>query len=410
MSQAPTRAGRRSAQRDPAIQGMRGFMLLTVVVFHAWQFTEGWDLTVSGWSSTVVLALSWAVSWFFVTSGFLLYRSYAAKVLADRPVGPARAFLIRRMMRVAPAYWVAILVVWSARNPNLPGDWRDLVSHLTFTHIFDRERIFFTIGPAWSLSVEILFYLLLTALWRPLARIAAPYRIGGRTLVLCVPAMALLGAGIGYQVWVVFWSGAPFEAWNIWFHPLAQAPALGIGMLLAVLTVRWRPVIHHPMLAAVPLLGLVALVVVAQDPAWIALISGNPLPFRALSTVVFAAFLAVTVLMPASSGWNRMWSWRPMAWVGTISFSIYLWHDPVLQVFEHWGVIDRLSPFAVVTVLSLVLSLAIGWLMFAVVERPLRLLGELVAPSTPFPDRYLSTAVPRTRAELARSRRIRSLL
>ncbi|CAM5565325.1 Acyltransferase OS=Streptomyces antimycoticus OX=68175 GN=SSPO_013610 PE=4 SV=1 [Streptomyces antimycoticus] len=51
---------------------------------------------------------------------------------------PGRVFLFRRAIRIIPLYFLAVLCVWATRNPTLPGEWSDLVHHLTFTQVFDR--------------------------------------------------------------------------------------------------------------------------------------------------------------------------------------------------------------------------------------------------------------------------------
>ena len=63
---------------------------------------------------------------------------------------------------------------WSSgrsTNPDLPGHWQDLVLHLTFTHVYSDQYIFWTDGPAWSLAVEFHFYVLM-ALSVPLVHAA----------------------------------------------------------------------------------------------------------------------------------------------------------------------------------------------------------------------------------------------
>jgi len=101
------------------------------------------------------------VNLFFVLSAFLLALHYARSALAGIPSPSGRAFVVRRAARIVPLYVVAILVVWALRNPVLPGDLTDLAEHLTFTQVYDQQRIFYTIGPAWSLAVEVQFYLAL---------------------------------------------------------------------------------------------------------------------------------------------------------------------------------------------------------------------------------------------------------
>ena len=83
----------------------------------------------------------------FLMSAYLLTLSYARAALDGTSLLPAREFLFRRAVRIVPLYWIAVTTVWALRNPALPGDWRDLVEHLLFVQVFDRERIFYTLGP-----------------------------------------------------------------------------------------------------------------------------------------------------------------------------------------------------------------------------------------------------------------------
>ena len=65
---------------------------------------------------------------------------------------PGRVLLFRRMARLLPLYYTIVLVVWAVTNPSLPGHWQDLLLHLTFTHVYSDQYIFWTDGPAWSLG------------------------------------------------------------------------------------------------------------------------------------------------------------------------------------------------------------------------------------------------------------------
>lgn len=378
---APPRAAGAPRGFDPAVQGMRGTILLGIVVFHAWQFTGMGQRQPNGdLVDGLVSMVEWAVSWFFVTSGYLLYRSFANRVLTGRSAGTTGDFLQRRLIRVLPAYWVAIVVVWSARNPTVPGDWRDLVEHLTFTHGFDTQRIFWTIGPAWTMTTEVCFYLVLALLWRPVQRWCAPLGRRARLAVLAAPPSLLVLGGIGYQVWAVRSSGAEGDDWAVWFSPAAQMPAFGLGMLMGLVLLLHRPVVSRRALGALldvsPFAVLAALAFFDVDAVLPG--RGGTTVLHDLMTLVFAAVLLTSLLRPADRGINRFWAWKGLVLLGAISFSVYLWHEPALLLMGHLGVVGEDDPFAVVAVVLVVAAVMVGTVGYVVVERPLRALSGLL--------------------------------
>ncbi|MGZ4478972.1 MAG: acyltransferase family protein, partial [Nocardioidaceae bacterium] len=149
---APKRA------RATELEGYRGVATLSIIVFHVGQYVVQ---PRSSDGLAAQLARFEIVDVLFVLSAYLLTLSYARAAIDRTPALPARQFLFRRAVRILPLYWIGVSVVWACRNPTLPGDWRDLVEHLTFTHVFDRTRIFYTLGPAWSMCIEVAFYGLL---------------------------------------------------------------------------------------------------------------------------------------------------------------------------------------------------------------------------------------------------------
>ncbi|AKU16666.1 acyltransferase family protein [Luteipulveratus mongoliensis] len=377
------------ARRMVSLDGMRGAIVLAVIAFHAWQYAGG--QARSGQHDPYSLAIrgaSWAVAWFFVATGALLYRSYSTRVLEDRETGPAHRFLMRRLLRVLPAYWVAVVVVWAARNPKLPGDWVDLVEHLTLTHVFDPQRIFWTIGPAWSLPSQILHYVVIALLWVPLARWCSGRSRTARTVALAAPCVALILIGLVYSVWLSLASGIDRGDWPILFSPAAQAPALGGGMLLGLVLARWKPQLRR---VGSTLLAGAAVALLAALIGWEASHgSGHAdvLGFRALSTATAIVFIASVMATQPNLWWNRAWGLEPLAMVGRISFSVYLWHEPSLLLMSALGVITPSDSVAHVTVVLLISGLVSGVLAYQAIEKPLANLTELVAPRVPFRDRY----------------------
>ena len=101
---------------------MRGAAALGVVLAHAGGVT---GTVHKGFGGSLVSNLDAGVTLFFVLSGFLLYRPYRAAQADDRPGPRLRDYARRRVLRIVPAYWVALTVI--AAYPGLDevfsGDW-----------------------------------------------------------------------------------------------------------------------------------------------------------------------------------------------------------------------------------------------------------------------------------------------
>src|SRR5205823_3230280 len=120
-------------------------------------------------------------------------------------------------------------------NPELPGDLRDLVLHLTFTHVYSDDRIFYTNGPAWTLACEMHYFVLLALLGTLAQRYVPRIRsTGGRYAVLVAGVVALMLLSVGYRAWAVHVQQIPYDSWSAWFNPLAKLDVFALGLLLAI--------------------------------------------------------------------------------------------------------------------------------------------------------------------------------
>src|SRR3954451_7703087 len=231
---SPAAAG---TSRRLDLEGYRGIAALGVVVFHAYQFNRGDVGAHYAYEGTVAFPalrnLDGLVNLFFVLSAYLLYAPLVRAVRAGVRPQPVRVFLFRRAVRILPLYWTAILVVWAARNPRLPGDWRDLLEHLSCTQVFDSKRIFWTIGPAWSLAVEIYFYLALAGVYLAF-RSSAVGRLSlrARQWALWLFPVTLAVAGLAWKAAALL-AHEPATRWSVWFNPLAKADVFAAGTFLA---------------------------------------------------------------------------------------------------------------------------------------------------------------------------------
>lgn len=365
------------SDRFEGLEAYRGIAALLIVVFHAYQFTrEGTGRATyvydGTWLDVVLRNLEAGVSCFFVLSGFLIFLPFARAALGDGAVQSGRGFLVRRAIRIIPAYYVAILVVWTWRYTGSPGQWRDLLLHLTFTNIFSQQYIFSTIGPAWSLSVEVLFYLFLAffgpLMWLLCSRLPT---YGGRLAALAGTTALLVIASVLYKWWAHFVAHIPETNFPIYFGPLAKLDTFALGMLLALVVAarRGREPLRGLLTAALGIAGggvLVCAFVLRASSDVVALY------FHTLSGVAFLCILGATVLGSQQSRWNRVLALPFLQYLGLISYSVYLWHEPIMIELGRRNLFIREIPraFPLNAVLLCLFSIAVASVMYVAIERP----------------------------------------
>jgi peptidoglycan/LPS O-acetylase OafA/YrhL len=376
--------GAPSGSRSREVEGYRGLAAMCTVVFHVWQHNYTYDSQgshppIENRFLGALPALEW-IDFFLVLSAYLLTLSYARAAIDERPVKPAKAFLFRRAVRILPLYLVAVLFVWATRNPAFPGDWTDLLRHLTFTQVFDREQIFYTIGPTWSLSLEIQFYILLVLLG-PLA-VRACRRIerrrhrvallaGGCALLYLIPV-----AWISVAHYVL---GIPHTDWPMYFGPQARFGAFAAGMGLAVLMTALGDRGRLSARAALTLqVGVAAalylLSYASDDPEDFASTFSHP-----IASLLWLVLLFATVHTARRPRWQRVLTARWLTGVGLVSYSLYMWHEPIMLALYDAGLVPARGPggFPFATVIVLLVALPAAWASYWLIEYPGSLLGRL---------------------------------
>ncbi|WP_244187880.1 acyltransferase family protein [Streptomyces regalis] len=374
-----------STTRSPELQGFRGLAALSTVVFHVWQQyyvydAQGAHPPIDNPYLGALISLE-VIDLFFVMSAYLLTLSYARAAIDgyDR-TRPGRDFLFRRATRILPLYFLAVLLIWSLRNPSLPGDWRDLVEHLTFTHVFDQQRIFYTLGPTWSLSLEIAFYLTLVAVG-PLA-IRACRRLHTRRarVLLCASGCAALYlAPVAWIAVAHHALGIPHTNWPVYFGPQARLGGFAAGMGLAVLLVALgergrigaRPATLSAVTAAA---GLYALSYASEpENTWHTY-------YHPLAALLWFALLYGTlhIRTPARPRWHALLRSGWLTGVGLVSYSLYIWHEPLMLLLYDAGVLPRSQAgFPLAVLLVVVAGALAATVSYWTVEYPGSLLARL---------------------------------
>jgi peptidoglycan/LPS O-acetylase OafA/YrhL len=367
--------------RFEGLEAYRGIAAVLIVVFHTYQYSrEGRALNSYVYEGTPLHAflgnLDVFVSMFFVLSGFLIFLPFARAAVNRSDRQSARYFLIRRAIRIVPLYYTAILIVWAYRPGGGWDHWVNLFEHLTFTQVFSREHIFYTIGPAWSLSVEVLFYLFV-AVFGPLAYLGC-----GRVRTTRARAIWLAGtilvlglASVLYKWWAHYVEHIPQENGPVYFGPLAKLDTFALGMLLAVGVVvfygrSWAGGVFQTLLRVSGLALLVALFV------WRSYDTGaSELYIHTLVGLAFVLVLASSVF--ASKARRRFtWEWvlaRPeLQFLGLVSYSVYIWHEPLMRALANHGILISKAPAAFPwnALVLVIVSIVVASLSYQLVERP----------------------------------------
>ncbi len=144
----------------PCFDGLRAIAAVSVVAVHT-AFVSGF--TTSSPEGIYTGRLEIGVTVFFLISGFLLYRPFAASHIAGRAAPATGRFWVRRFLRIVPAYWLAFTVISFVMkgDVHLLHGWRDDLIYYGFAQIYFPKVVLTGVSQAWSLNTEISFYIFL---------------------------------------------------------------------------------------------------------------------------------------------------------------------------------------------------------------------------------------------------------
>lgn len=372
MSSSSTTAVRTSVR--PEIQALRAVAIGCVVLYHFWP--------------AALPAGFVGVDVFFVVSGFLITGLLLRDVERFDRVR-LREFYVRRIRRILPAALVLLSACAAATLLFVPRiEWRPFLQQILSSALYVQNwhlardsqiprRADLESTPVqhfWSLSVEEQFYLV----W-PLLIIAALWlavRLGRRRVL--VVAGVLAAATVASFVHGVVLTGQDHNL--AYFSTLSRAWEFGVGGLLALLPALAGERLRRTRVVAA-WVGLVAIAVAARTftdhelfPGAIALV-----PVLGTAAIIWAGMPRAALSLAPVAGL------RPVQWFGGISYSLYLWHWPIIMFTPYLTGRPSQAP---VMVLLLALSIVVADASKRWIEDPFR------------------RAVPRERVRMPHARRI----
>jgi peptidoglycan/LPS O-acetylase OafA/YrhL len=380
-----------------ALDGLRALAALLVVWFHAY-LTLKVRPTVHGHEvAWISFYGGTGVHLFFVLSGFLLFLPYARAMLRARPLPSPWRFYQRRALRILPAYWVCLVALMLLGLPaylSLNG-LGDFAAHLALIHddFYQFNKIIQ--GPFWTLAVEAQFYVLLPLLaagisllvrqTRSLARLAAG--------VVGVMALALLlrMADAVAQGHLQALHGTTAALVTAFLHVTMGSQGkylevFAIGMLGSVLYVacteegRLSPTATRRIGLALLLVGLALVPFLAREvnahdwaaPLWYTVDRPTNLLAIAGPYLIGLSYGGLVLGTLWGGGVARaLFEWRPLRFVGLISYSLYLWHFPIIDHFASLTTrLPGLWPLPAALAVGVCVAIPFAYVSYQLVERP----------------------------------------
>jgi len=385
--------------RFALLDSLRAIAALSVFGYHVVFHTRSLGSTFGPW----LRHLNVGVPIFFLISGFLLYRPWARARFRGEPGPSVRRYAARRALRIVPAYWLALPLValWLGRDYVFsPGG---IVTYFGFLQAYRYGTIIGGIGQAWTLSVEMSFYIALPLLALTVRRVAVRSSRG-----FLVSELALCGLLFAFAVtWQLEAVRHLGNDNGLLFPALVSLPGaldlFALGMVLAVVSVWAEGTGARPLAVRVvdraswlPWVGAAAAyVALVHSAEWF----GGALGRQVLLTHELGGLVAFGLLLPAVFGDERRGVVRrllgaPMLrWVGRVSYAFYLWHLVVILKLQEYGVRDALGRWLFAGV-CLAVSLAIAAASWYWIERRFLDLGRRRPPARTADDAAVEPDAP----------------
>ena len=376
--------GASTSSRIPALDGLRGLACLAVFGVHFHQHT-GWDCR---WGYVDLGRFldngNTGVALFFILSGFLLGLPYwKGRWSSDRRTDVA-SYGLRRIARIIPAYYLCLtaLVVLN-RHWASPQELGDTALHYLFLHNYSSRSFYSISDPFWTLAVQAQFYVLFPfMLWG--LRHLNPQGWGVVGL-LGLSIVAAYGAHLGLMTWGTADNGGAVSALvtetrsAVATHSvLAHLPHFLLGIVAGRFFIdaslhggQRRRININPIWAdAVCLVTAVSMVMILASP----LDDRVQLPYGRYNFPVVPLFIAaIIVCAPVATTARCVLDWFPLRGLGVISYGVYVYHLPSLNVtaklMKRSG-FDVSAYWLVFATAGLALTILIATISFVAVERP----------------------------------------
>ncbi len=346
----------------PALDGLRGLAVFGVLLFHDGRLPGGYL----------------GVDLFFVLSGYLITSLLLAEWSAAQKIDLAQ-FWIRRARRLFPALLallpaIALYAVTLAKSEELlrirydgfatlayVANWRAIFAGRSYWDMFQAPS---PLEHTWSLAIEEQFYVL----WPLLTVLVLKWSRGSRKAML--GTCAVLGV---ISAALLVWHGTRIGGTDrAYLGTDTRGAAILFGAVLACFKAQGSSSPAPARARLYDAFGLGAILILGW--AWIRMDGQHPYLYRGgfLVTELAVLVLIVCASLGAQSLVGRALAFRPLTWLGLVSYGVYLWHWPLYVVFSA----ERMQFTGLpLTALRLSSTFAVALISYYFLEQPIRKRG-----------------------------------
>ncbi len=368
------------SKRNSALDSLRGLSTILIVVYHI-SFVSGHTVAHANSSGAYIDRLNIGVAIFFVLSGFLIFRPFAHSLIHGSPLPKTRNYYLKRASRILPGYWLALFVLAGLDALTIVNT-SGFIRNVFIVHPFTEHNVFTGIAQAWTLSVELSFYLVVPVFAYIFFR-QSRRQIGLVSVATLLKALSVLFLGAyAFRLSIHqtdFWF---LKTAHIWLPSHMDTLALGMGLAVLVEAPTSSETLSKVRIFLANHTGAFVLssVFVWLISANINMSIGLVVPdfktdlLRHFLYSIASVLLVAPFCVESQSRLVKAMSFRLFTWLGTISYGIYLWH----MAFLDGNFADKYMPYTendgqVLLRFLVVLpaSIAIASLSYYVLERPI---------------------------------------
>ncbi len=388
MAQRPDQDGGTPRRRYPLLDPLRGLAAVAIVLVHTATFGGALDEPLYG---RYFAHLDIGVPFFFVLSAFLLYRPFVAARVTGTEHTRFREYGRRRFARIAPAYWAVLTI--TAIVPGMvgafTGNWWVYYGLLQSFPVYEQSESCVVdpfhcgVPVAWTLTIEVLFYLALPLYVLALTWLTERWR--SRWLPVEIGAVIVLTA-----ISVAIQGSIPTSDLHAWlfYSPLGRGWWFGLGLALAAVSVHSSHRDAEPAFigylrrnpgppTAIGLLAYAVAVNTFLEPGPSLNFATNGIGAYVTQYILFG-LIAALIILPAIFGDDggglirRGLRHRTLVWLGLVSYGVFLWHYPVMMFLLDAGV----EGFVALTTLTFIITLGCAAASYYALEAPLMRLAR----------------------------------